>query len=129
MLAMMALTVATATPALASQRVQTPDFGTATPVPGYSDYEITDDGFLTYEGDIGIAKCASVERNDFTSTSLYKEVVNVCERAGFAPKGERTSEMVTLTTPLADTGGPPLLLLPIALLLGSALLIRRVAFR
>jgi hypothetical protein len=90
-----------------------PDFGSATPVPSDSDYEITDDGYLIYKGDM-VFGCEDLGPEDYASAALYEEQTEICAEAGFA-----TGEA------LPGTGGPPLLLLaPLALLLGAGMLVR-----
>jgi hypothetical protein len=103
----LAITLAVATPALA-----------ATPIPGYPSFEITDNGELIEGGDIGWGKCSTLlqRRDDLSPNEPYYEseirVIRACEKA----------ENMAL---LADTGGPPIILVPIALLAVGGLLIRK----
>ena len=103
----LAITLAVTTPALAM-----PDFNTAKPIPGYPDYEITDKGNLIYQRDVIVGQCGSSQDFAFNSKSLDEEAAKACEKA------ERLA-------PLSKTGGPPLILVPIALLLVGGLLIRK----
>jgi hypothetical protein len=106
---MLAITLAVATPALAKV-----DIATATAIPGYPDFEITDKGFLVYQGDLIVGKCGVDSTQDFAlgSKSLREEAARACERA-------------TDSALLAKTGGPPIILVPIALLVAGSLLIRK----
>ena len=75
-----------------------PNFDSATSVPG-TDYQITDDGFLIYGGDV-VIKCESVwyedddlkfadpdirEKERQARKEAYEEQVKVCTEAGFPP--------------------------------------------
>jgi hypothetical protein len=104
----LAITLAVAAPALAG------DIATATSVPGYPDYEITDKGFLVHQGDVIVGKCGSTPTEDFAfqSKTLREQAAKACEKA---------EHMATLT----DTGGPPIILVPLALLVVGGLLIRK----
>jgi hypothetical protein len=51
------------------------------------------------------------------SESDIEKIVIACEKAGFLVVGRQT--------PLSETGGPPLILVPIALLVAGGLLIRK----
>jgi hypothetical protein len=108
------ITLAVATPALANQQDGPPeiDIGTATPIPGYPDYEITDKGFLVYQRDVIVGKCGSSQPFAFQSKSLREEAARACE-------------MAEQLAPLAETGGPPIILVPITLLVIGGLLIRK----
>ncbi len=101
----LAVTLAVTTPALAD------DIETARPIPGYPDFEITDKGFLIHERDVIVGKCGSSQRFAFQSASLREEAARACEKAGYPAS-------------LAKTGGPPIILVPIALLVAGGLLIR-----
>ena len=111
---MLAMTLVVATPAFAE-----PDFATAKPIPGYPDFEITDNGHLIFQGDVGVGKCGSTQNFAFLDKSLDKKAVRACEKAGFPVKGSQTQ------SPLPDTGGPPLTLVPIAFLMVGGLLLFR----
>ena len=92
-----------------------PDFGSATPVPSNSDYQITDDGHLVYQGDM-VFGCEGLGPEDYTSAALYEEQAEIYADAGFPPGGS-----------LPETGGLPLLLLaPLVLLLGTGMLVRAI---
>lgn len=108
---MLALTLAVTTPALADV-----DIATAKPIPGYSDYEITDKGFLIYEGDAIVGRCGSSESFAFQSPLFREEAARACEKA------ERSAL-------LTETGGLPVILIPIALLVVGGLLIRKSTAR
>jgi hypothetical protein len=88
------------------------DFATAKPIPGYPDYEITDNGNLVYGGDTIEGKCGGVEGFDFLTKSLNEEAARACKAAGYP-------------TSLAKTGGLPIILVPVALLVLGGLLIRK----
>ncbi len=69
-----------------------PEFDTATPLPyPYTNYAITDDGFLIEEGDI----VQSCEELPYREGALHEALVKACTKAGFPPDGT-----------LPDTGGP-----------------------
>ncbi|QIN82003.1 hypothetical protein GBA63_04600 [Rubrobacter tropicus] len=102
-------------PAPADPGHDVPDFGSAVPVPSNSDYQITADGHLIYEGDTVIG-CEDVRPDFVAPRELYQEQAEICAQAGFPP-GKA----------LPDTGGPPLLLAPPALLLLAAGLLVRAA--
>lgn len=121
---MLAVTLAVTTPALADV-----DIATATPIPGYPDFEITDKGFLIHERDVVVGRCGSSQRFAFQSASLREEAARACEKAGYSAKGSRTQDREELQAPLPKTGGLPLVLAPIALLVGGGLLIRRATSR
>ena len=104
----LALTLVVSTPALADK-----------PIPGYPRMTITDNGELIEGGDIGWGKCSTLlqqRRDDLTPDKPYYEneirVIRACEKA----------EHIGL---LPDTGGPPIILIPIALLVAGGLLIRK----
>jgi hypothetical protein len=110
----LAIALAVATRALANQQDGPPeiDIGTATPIEGYPDYEITDNGFLVYQRDVIVGKCGSSHPFAFQSKSLRAEAARACEKAGYPAS-------------LAKTGGLPVTLVPIALLVVGGLLIRK----
>jgi hypothetical protein len=93
----LALTLAVSTPALAAKpRTYSPD------------YEVTKNGVLV-EGDVLLGRCSKVLKHD----EFYgEEAVKACEAAGNSP-------------PLTDTGGPPIILIPFALLVVGGLLFRK----
>jgi hypothetical protein len=103
----LAISLVVTTPALAI-----PDFETAKPIPGYPDYEITDKGFLVYQGDAVLGKCGSTQDFGFLSESLNEQAARACEKAADSAA-------------LAKTGGIPVTLAPIALLVVGGLLIRK----
>jgi hypothetical protein len=104
----LALTLAVTAPALAGN-----DFATATPIPGYPDFEITDNGNLVHGGDVIVGKCgSSSQRFAFQSASLREEAARACEKAGYSAS-------------LTKTGGLPVILVPIALLVVGGLFIRK----
>jgi hypothetical protein len=101
------ITLVVTTPAFAH-----PDFNTAKPIPGYPDYEITDNGNLVYGGDVTVGKCDSTQDFAFLSKPMNKAAREACEAAGYPSS-------------LSKTGGPPIILAPIALLVVCGLLIRK----
>ena len=72
-----------------------PDFGSATLVESNSDYEITDDGYLIYEGDM-VFECRALRYEEGTSLEAHKERIRICTEAGFP-----------LKEALPETGGLP----------------------
>jgi hypothetical protein len=82
------------------------------------DFNVTDKGALVEGGDILWGKCSKIPREVFAS-ELPPQAARACEEAGFSVKGSPTQ------TPMPDTGGPPLILVPIALLVICRLLIRK----
>ena len=112
----LAITLAVTTPALANQQDEPPELpdiriGTATPIPGYPDFEITDTGYLIHQRDVILGNCDDTEGFDFPDESLNEQAARACEKAEHM-------------APLTDTGGPPIILVPIALLVAGGLLIR-----
>lgn len=101
-------------PAFADPGHDVPDFGSAVPVPADSDYQITVDGHLIYQGDTVIS-CKDVMPDFITPREFYEEQARICAQAGFPP-GKA----------LPDTGGLPLLLAPLAVLLAAGLLARKI---
>ena len=94
---LLSLTCCMATTALAFAQ-DGPDLGSATrQPPPYTDYEITDDGFLIYQGDMAVGCRSLLEVADSPNSPLIKEQVKLCTEAGFPPKGS-----------LPETGGPRL---------------------
>ena len=103
----LAITLAVTTPVLAGT-----DFATTKPIPGYPDFEITDNGKLVHGGDVIVGKCGSPPEDfAFQSKTLREEAARACEKAGDS-------------APLTETGGPPIILVPIGLLVVGGLLIR-----
>lgn len=103
--------LAVTTPALADQQDNPPkpppriDMGTMKRIPG-TDYWITDKGWLFSGRDVIVAKCGPTENFE------NEEDARACEKAGYS-------------APLTKTGGPSLVLVPIALLAVCGLLIRK----
>ena len=103
---MLALTLVSTTPSLAGV-----DIATAEPIPGYPDFEMTDKGTLVYGGDVIVGKCGiPPEDFAFQSASLRERAASACEKAGYS-------------APLSKTGGLPIILAPIALLVACGFLI------
>ena len=103
----LAITLAVSTPALADK-----------PIPGYPDYGLKANGQLMYQGDVGLGKCSDLlQQRDKYTREPFEEAAKACEAAGYSPAG--------YSAPLADTGGPPIILAPIALLVAGGLLIRK----
>ena len=111
------ITLAVTTPARAYQQAEPSklpnfDIGTATPIPGYPDFEITNKGLLVYGGDRVVGKCGATQDFGFQSKSLDEQATRACEKA-------------EQLAPLPDTGGLPIILVPIGLPLVGALLFRK----
>lgn len=117
---MLAITLAVTTPALGGT-----DFATAKPIPGYPDYEITDKGNLVYGRDVIVGNCGSKQDFAFNSKSLDKEAARACEKAGYSAIKSQTQDRVEPQPPLTKTGGLPVILVPIALLVVGGLLTRK----
>ena len=98
----------------ARTRPDVPDFDSAVSVPSNTDFQITADGHLIYQGDTVIG-CEDVEPDFITPRKFYEEQAKICAEFGFPPGKD-----------LPVTGGLPLLLTPLALLLGAGLLARRI---
>jgi hypothetical protein len=92
-----------------------PDFDSAVLVESNSDYQITEDGYLIYEGDT-VFECRALRDEEGGSIEAYKERVRICTQEGFRPPGS-----------LPDTGGPPVLPMFLALLLCCSSLCGAVA--
>jgi hypothetical protein len=120
----LAITLAVTTPALAGT-----DFATAKPIPGFPDYEITDKGNLIYGRDVIVGKCGSTQDFAFNSKSLDKEATRACEKAGYSVKSSPTQDRVEPQTPLTKTGGLPVILVPVTLLVACGFLICKSAAR
>ena len=108
------ITLAVTTPAFAQR-----DFNTAKPIPGYPHHEITEKGVLIEGGDVVLGKCSTLFQDSdlLSGYGFYEEAVSACEKAGYTEAG--------YTAPLANTGGLPVVLVPIALLAVCGLLIRK----
>jgi hypothetical protein len=88
-------------------------------------WKVTDNGVLverTFSGLFPRGKCSNLPRQLFEappSEGVHpQEAVRACEKAGFSVNVERQ-------TSLPKTGGPPVILVPIALLVVCGLLIRK----
>ena len=57
--------------------------------------------------------------------SIYEQAVSECEKAGFSVNGSPTQDRVEPQTSLTKTGGLPIILVPIALLVVGRLLVRK----
>ena len=81
---------------------------------------VTDNG-LVQKKDVAAGNCRDLGTNNFPrvmySESDFEKIIRACEKKGFSVSVERK-------TPLSETGGSPLILVPIALLLVGGLLIR-----
>ena len=119
----LAVTLAVTTPALAAKRV-----------PEHPDWEVTKNGFLIEGGDVVFGKCTtlikqwhsaegSTRRASVERWASVEEGIRACQAAGYTAKGLTTRQEPQ--APLSKTGGPPLILVPIALLIVSGLLIRK----
>ena len=98
--------------------VATPAFSQVPQADRQPDFNVTDDGFLSEGGDVAWGKCSKIPREVFAS-ELPPQAARACEEAGFPVKGSPTQ------APLTDTGGPPIILISIALLVAGGLLIRK----
>ena len=96
-----------------------------TPALAQNDFKVTNNGVLWVGGDVSFGKCSSLQLDMFLSKSDQEKAVRVCKKAGFPVKGSPTQDKVEPQTPLSKTGGPPLILVPIALLIVGGLLIRK----
>ena len=114
------ITLAVTTPAFAM-----PDFNTAKPIPGHPEFEITDKGWIIQGGDLGWGKCPSLIKQTDEHTKDFDQVqaARACKAAGYMAKGPPTRQEPQ--APLSKTGGPPIILVPIALLALGGLLIRK----
>src|SRR5215203_2840771 len=85
------------------------------------DVFVTDNG-LVQKKDVAAGNCRDLGTNNFPrvmySESDFEKIIRACEKKGFSVNVERQ-------TPLSKTGGPPLILVPIALLVVGGLLIRK----
>lgn len=108
------LVLAVVDPALAHPGHDMPDFDSAVPVPSNPDFQITADGYLINQGDTVIS-CEDVQPDFVTPREAYEEQAGICAEYGFPPGKD-----------LPSTGGPPLLLTPLVLLLTVGLLARRI---
>ena len=118
MLAMvLAVTLAVTTPALAHPQASS------------SDFEVTNNGVLWVGGDVSFGKCSSLQLDMFLSKSDQEKAVRVCKKAGFPVNGSTTQDRVEPQTSLTETGGLPVILVPIALLIVGGLLIRKAIER
>ncbi len=98
--------------------VAMPAFGQVPRADRQRDFNVTDEGWLSEGGDIAWGKCSKIPREVF-SEELPPQAARACEEAGFPVKGSPTQ------TPLPDTGGPPIILVPVALLVVGGLLFRK----
>ena len=103
----LAITLAVTTPVLAGT-----DFATAKPIPGYPDYKITDKGYLIEGGDVMLPKCSTLlqQSEEFSKYGFYEGAARACKKA-------------VDSAPLTKTGGLPVILIPIALLVACGFLI------
>jgi hypothetical protein len=105
----LAITLAVTTPALARN-----DIVTAKPIPGHPDFAITDQGHLVEGGDVVLPKCSTLLKHsdEFSKYGFYEDAAKACKAA------EHSSS-------LTKTGGLPVILVPIALLVVGGFLIRK----
>jgi hypothetical protein len=116
----LATTLAVTTPAFAQ-----PDFNTAKPIPGYPEFEVTDKGWIIQGGDLAWGKCPSLvkQTDEHTGDSDQVQAARACEAAGYTAKGPPTQQEPQ--APLSKTGGLPIILVPIALIVVCGFLIRK----
>ncbi|HEX6710630.1 MAG TPA: hypothetical protein VF068_09880 [Rubrobacter sp.] len=85
-------------------------------IPG-THYWITDKGWLFSGRGVIVAKCGPTENFE------NEEDARACEKTGYSVNGSQTQDIVEPQTPLTKTGGLPVILAPIALLIVGVLLI------
>ena len=91
-------------------------------------FVINDKGGIDMGGDVVLGKCSDLLQHRNEVRDLEKlGALRACKKAGFTANGSRIQDSVEPKTPLTKTGGPPLILVPIALLVGGGLLIRKSA--
>jgi hypothetical protein len=82
---------------------------------------VTDNG-LVQKADIAAGHCRDLGTDDFPrgmySESDFEKIIRACEKKGFSVNVERQ-------TALSKTGGLPIIIVPIALLVVGGLLIRK----
>jgi len=126
----LAVPLAVTTPAFAQPDWMS-DLKTAKPIPGYPGFEITDKGWII-QGDLAWGKCPTLlqETDEHTGDPDQVKAARACEKAGFSEKGSEVLVATVMETtmgtgsPVAipDGGGPAILPLAAALLLGSGIL-------
>jgi hypothetical protein len=115
------ITLAVTTPALAGT-----DTATAKPIPGHPDFAITNKGVLIEGGDVVHGKCSTLlQDSDESRWPYYEDAASACKKAGYSIKGLSTQDRGEPQTPLSKTGGLPVILVPIALLVAGGFLIRK----
>jgi hypothetical protein len=80
------------------------------PALAQNDVAINDKGVVSIGGDVVLGKCSDLLQHRDEVPDLM-DAVRACEKAGYS-------------APLTETGGPPIILVPIALLVAGGLLIR-----
>ena len=89
-------------------------------------FAINDKGVIFMGGDISLGKCSDLLQHRDEVPDLVKlGALRACEKAGYSATGSPTQDRVEPQTPLTKTGGLPIILVPIALLLVGGLLIRK----
>jgi len=77
-------------------------------------------------GDMVLGKCSDLLQHRNEVRDLEKlGALRACEKAGFTANGSRIQDSVDPKTPLTKTGGFPIILVPIALIIVARLLIRK----
>ena len=92
-------------------------------------FSVTDNGVLSYGGDVVLGKCSTFWRSGtfppFPQEPMQQKAAHACEKAGFSVPGPGGMTMVNgspVPVPLGGTGGPSILLPAAVLLLGSGIL-------
>ena len=103
----LAVTLAVTTPALAQDH-----------------FNVSDNGVLSYGGDVVLGKCSTLRRSStFPQESMQQKAARACEKAGFSMPGPGETTMVNGSpVPVPTSGGPAILLPAAVLLLGSGIL-------
>ena len=118
--------VLTITLAVSSPAFAHPDFNTAKPIPGYPEFKVTDKGWIIQGGDLAWGKCPSLikQTDEHTGDSDQVQAARACEAAGYAAKGPPAQQEPQ--APLPRTGGLPIILVPVALIVVCGCLIRKL---
>jgi len=90
-------------------------------------FNVTDNGVLSYGGDVVFGKCSTFWRSStfppFPQESMQQKAARACEKAGFSVPGPGETTMVNGSpVPVPPSGGPAILLPAAVLLLGSGIL-------
>jgi len=105
--------------------VLTITFAVTTPALAQNGFKVTNNGVLWVGGDVSFGKRSSLQLDMFLKKSDQEKAVRACKKAGFPVNGSPTQDRVEPQTSLTKTGGPAIILVPIALLVLGGLLIRK----